>query len=261
MNNPYAENNFNPIGFNSIKETGFPVQGIGHSSPVIWQLNYGFPLNNKYKRLFKRAFDIITCIILIPVILSWLVPLMAIIIKLGSRGPVFFLQKRNGDGGRLFTCIKFRTMVVNEEADLLAARHDDIRVTAVGKFLRHYHIDELPQLFNVLIGDMSVIGPRPYMVNENLYYENLLEQYALRHTVKPGITGLAQSYGYFGSLQDLDNVKERVALDVTYVRSWTISMDIKILARTFMAIFGFEPEEEAAKLPERNKKIYNLEKY
>lgn len=252
MSNPYAENNFRSNNFNSLQEQVFPVPGIGHTSPVIWQLNYGFPLNNKYNRISKRIADIMIAIVLIPLVLSWLVPLLAIIIKLDSRGPVFFLQKRNGDGGRLFTCIKFRTMFVNEEADLLAARLNDIRVTGFGKFLRRYHIDELPQLFNVLVGDMSVIGPRPYMVNENLYYENMLEQYALRHTVKPGMTGLAQSYGYFGSLQDLDNVKERIALDVQYIRNWTIAMDIKILFRTFMMIIGIEPNEEPIKQSVRN---------
>jgi len=261
MSNPYAEDNFSSTGFNSLKESTFPVQGISHTSPVIWQLNYGFPLNNKYNRLGKRIIDITISMLLIPLVLSWLVPLLAIIIKLDSRGPVFFLQKRNGDGGKLFTCIKFRTMVVNEEADLLAARHNDIRVTGFGKFLRHYHIDELPQLFNVLIGDMSLIGPRPYMVNENLYYENLLEQYALRHTVKPGITGLAQSYGYFGSLHDLDHLKERVSLDMQYIRNWTIGMDIKIIFRTCMMVIGIEPTDEPIKQLERNKNFYNLEKY
>jgi len=140
-------------------------------------------------------------------------------------------------------------MIVNTDADIVAACKGDKRVTRLGKFLRHYHLDELPQLFNVLIGDMSIVGPRPYMVNENLYYETLVDMYAYRHSVKPGITGLAQSFGYFGSFHDLEKVKERVELELTYINNWSLAMDIKILFRTFMMVFGLgEKNKETAVL-------------
>ena len=196
------------------------------------------PLDNFWNALLKRGFDIIVSIILIVCILSWLIPLLAIIIKLNSRGPVFFLQKRNKNGGLLFTCIKFRSMFVNNEADTLVASENDARITSVGKFIRKYHIDELPQLINVLIGDMSLIGPRPHMVSENIKYENLLHEYDCRHAIKPGITGLAQSLGNFGS-SNLEQVKERVRLDIEYINKWSLILDIKILCRTSLSMLGF----------------------
>ena len=205
----------------------------------IYSIPGSVPLENTWNAGIKRCFDIIVSLVLIAGILSWLIPLLAILIKLDSRGPVFFLQKRNKNGGRFFTCIKFRSMFVNEEADTLVASENDKRITRVGKILRRYHIDELPQLLNVLTGDMSVIGPRPHMVSENIIYENLLQNYDYRHTVKPGITGLAQSLGNFGSTSDLEKVKERVRLDIQYINSWSFGMDIKILYRTALIIFGF----------------------
>ena len=237
MNSILVENNFQSSTIKASPEATYPMHRIKLSATA-------FPLNNKYSRFIKRTVDVCISLVLIPLVLSWLIPLLALLIKLDSRGPVFFLQTRNGHGGKLFTCIKFRTMFVNEEADLLAARQDDPRITRFGNFLRHYHLDELPQLFNVLMGDMSVIGPRPYMVNENLYYEGLLETYSYRHIVKPGITGLAQSYGYFGSIQDLDHVKQRIELDLLYISNWTAGMDAKILFRTFKMVIGFGKEDE-----------------
>lgn len=130
-------------------------------------------------------------------------------------------------------------MFVNKDADILVACENDKRITRFGKFLRNYHIDELPQLFNVLIGDMSIIGPRPHMISENIMYANLLQEYAYRHTVKPGIAGLAQSLGNFGSTHDLEKVKERVRLDILYINKWSLSMDIKILYRTSLIMLGF----------------------
>jgi len=206
------------------------------------------PLEKKHNLVIKRFFDISFSIVLMLCLLSWMIPLFAILIKLDSRGPVFFRQRRNRNGGSLFTCIKFRTMIVNEEADLVAACRNDARITAVGKFLRHYHLDELPQLLNVLCGHMSVIGPRPYMVAENIYYENLLQSYSYRHSVKPGITGLAQSFGYVGSYHDLQKVKERVDLDILYIRKWSLQMDAKILYRTFMSLFGINFQDELKNL-------------
>lgn len=201
------------------------------------------PLNKIHNKAFKRCFDVTGSVFLIVTVLSWLTPLIAILIKLDSRGPVFFRQKRNRKDGGVFTCLKFRTMIVNDEADFLAARENDHRITQFGKFLRRNHLDELPQLINVLIGQMSLIGPRPYMIQENIYYENLLQTYSQRHAIKPGITGLAQSYGYFGSYHELQKVKERVRLDILYVRKWSPGMDIMILYRTFMMAIGARSRE------------------
>ncbi|HUS01169.1 MAG TPA: sugar transferase [Chitinophagaceae bacterium] len=200
--------------------------------------NINTPLGNSWNVIIKRGFDILISLVLIAAILSWLIPLLAILIKLDSRGPVFFLQKRNKDGGRLFTCIKFRSMFVNKEADILVACENDKRITRFGKFLRKCHIDELPQLINVLIGDMSIIGPRPHMVSENIIYGNLFREYDFRHSVRPGITGLAQSYGNFGATTDLEKVKERIVFDIQYISSWSLKMDIKILYRTFLLMLG-----------------------
>ncbi len=198
--------------------------------------SFHFPLKKIHNLLIKRTFDILLSVVLIIGILSWLFPLLAILIKLDSGGPVFFLQKRNRHAGKLFTCIKFRTMVINDEADVLAAIVNDKRVTRIGKFLRLYHLDELPQLFNVLLGDMSMIGPRPNMVHENLYYESMLDAYDQRHAIKPGITGLAQSYGYFGSHHEIDHVKKRIDLDICYIQQWTLLIDIQILFRTVLML-------------------------
>lgn len=202
------------------------------------------PLEKKHNLFIKRIIDISISIILILGLLSWMMPLFALLIKLDSRGPVFFSQKRNRNGGSLFTCIKFRTMIINEEADLVPACRNDPRITAVGKFLRGYHLDELPQLLNVLCGHMSVVGPRPYMISENEYYENMLQYYSYRHSVKPGITGLAQSFGYVGSYHDLQIVKKRIDLDILYIKNWSLRMDARILYRTFMSLFGFNFHEE-----------------
>lgn len=196
------------------------------------------PLNNSWNSLIKRGFDILISMVLIICVLSWLIPLLSIFIKLDSAGTVFFLQKRNKNGGRLFTCIKFRSMHENNDADILAATENDKRITKVGKFLRDYHIDELPQLFNVLAGDMSIIGPRPHMISENVIYANMLQEYDYRHTVKPGITGLAQSIGNFGATGDIEKIKERVRLDIQYINKWSLAMDIKILYRTSLIMLG-----------------------
>ena len=129
------------------------------------------PLDSVSKRIIKRSVDIFLSSIVIIGILSWLIPIMALLINLDSKGPVFFLQKRNKRGGKTFTCIKFRSMIENEDADMLQATADDERITKLGRFLRNHYLDELPQFFNVLVGDMSLIGPRPHMVSDNNKYE------------------------------------------------------------------------------------------
>ena len=202
-------------------------------------LQLQLPLDNSSKRIIKRSGDILLSSLIIVGILSWLIPIIGVLIKLDSKGPVFFLQKRNKRGGKTFTCIKFRSMIENEEADLLQASADDERITKFGRFLRNHYLDELPQFFNVLLGDMSFIGPRPHMVSDNNKYEELIEFYDYRHKVKPGITGLSQAMGYVGETRNIQAMRDRVQLDIFYVRHWTLRLDLKILWNTIRKIAGF----------------------
>jgi lipopolysaccharide/colanic/teichoic acid biosynthesis glycosyltransferase len=197
------------------------------------------PLDSISKRIMKRSVDIILSSIVIVGILSWFIPVMALLIKLDSKGPVFFLQRRNKRGGKVFTCIKFRSMIENEDADLLQATANDERITKIGRFLRNHYLDELPQFFNVLVGDMSFIGPRPHMINDNNKYEELIEFYDYRHKVKPGITGLSQAMGYVGETRNIQAMRDRIQLDIFYVRHWSLQFDLKIVWHTFRKIAGF----------------------
>ena len=197
------------------------------------------PLDSISKRIIKRSGDIFLSSIVIVGILSWLIPIMALLIKLDSKGSIFFLQKRNKRGGKTFTCIKFRSMIENEDADMLQATADDERITKFGRFLRNHYLDELPQFFNVLVGDMSFIGPRPHMVTDNNKYEELIEFYDYRHKVKPGITGLSQAMGYVGETRNIQAMRDRVQLDIFYVRHWSWPLDLKILWHTLRKIARF----------------------
>jgi lipopolysaccharide/colanic/teichoic acid biosynthesis glycosyltransferase len=196
------------------------------------------PLDSVSKRIIKRSVDVFLSSLVIVGILSWLIPVMALLIKLDSKGPVLFLQRRNKRGGKVFTCIKFRSMIENEDADLLQATANDERITKFGRFLRNHYLDELPQFFNVLAGDMSFIGPRPHMVSDNNKYEELIEFYDYRHKVKPGITGLSQAMGYVGETRNIQSMRDRVQLDIFYVRHWSAGLDIKILWYTLRKIVG-----------------------
>ena len=198
-----------------------------------------FSKDTQLKFIAKRLLDILLSIFVIVFFLSWFTPLIALFIKLDSRGPVFFLQKRNKRNGKIFICIKFRTMIVNAEADRLPASDFDRRITRVGKFLRDHYMDELPQFFNTLMGDMSIVGPRPHMISDNELYTELIDHYHLRYKVKPGITGLAQVMGYTGSNNDFQKMKYRVYLDIFYVRHSSFKLDIKILWHTLRRVIGF----------------------
>lgn len=221
----------------------FEALDVAHVQPVLY-LNFTSPLEKPFLLFLKRVFDIVVSVILIVGLLSWLAPLIALFIKIESRGPVFFLQKRNKRKGLLFPCIKFRTMIVNQQADTIAACADDCRITKVGKFLRHHHLDELPQLFNVFLGDMSLIGPRPHMVSDNKRYEQLIDKYDLRHNVKPGITGLAQATGHYGFIAGESEMKQRVQLDLQYIQNWSVKMDLQILYKTFLKTIAFNPRNK-----------------
>ena len=195
------------------------------------------PLDICFNRFFKRVFDISFSIFMITCILSWLIPTLAFLIKVDSKGPVFFLQKRNKKNGKLFNCIKFRSMIMNEDADLNNATKNDSRITRIGKLLRNSHLDEFPQFINVLMGDMSVVGPRPHMISDNMNYEKLIDHYSHRSTVKPGITGLAQVMGFAGSVTNLNEMINRVKMDNIYIRHWSLKLDLAILYRTIFKPF------------------------
>jgi putative colanic acid biosynthesis UDP-glucose lipid carrier transferase len=195
------------------------------------------PLGKKHNQAIKRLFDIIISVAVILLIISWLLPVLALLIKMDSQGPIFFIQKRSKKGGKLFNCLKLRTMRVNKAADMLPALSNDDRITRLGRFLRLSHLDELPQFINVLIGDMSVIGPRPHMVTDNAKFNKVLNFYNDRHFVKPGITGLAQSFGYHGPINNFDHLDKKIAYDIFYIKNWSAIMDVKIFIRTIGMIF------------------------
>ncbi|HET6995001.1 MAG TPA: sugar transferase [Chitinophagaceae bacterium] len=187
--------------------------------------------------MIKRSFDILFSFLFIVLVLSWLLPIVAVWIKLDSKGPVFFSQRRMGRNGIIFRCFKFRTMVINDEADERQADHNDERVTRAGRFLRNTNIDELPQLFNVLIGEMSFIGPRPHMLSDCIRFSFVVSSYNFRTLVKPGITGLAQVKGYRGPAKDYESIVNRYHWDAIYVNKAGLWLDIKIMGKTLSHFF------------------------
>lgn len=182
----------------------------------------------------KRIFDLLIAVIIIIFVLSWLLPILALLIRLDSKGPVFFVQKRVGRYRRLFACYKLRTMVVNDQADHRPVAGDDARITRLGSWLRRSHLDELPQFFNVLLGSMSVVGPRPYMPADCHAFEKIVVDGDFRHRVRPGITGLAQSRGLHDGYCDRSIVLQRYHCDAYYVRNAGIGLDLHILGRTLL---------------------------
>ena len=201
------------------------------------------PLDGWNRQLIKRVFDIVFSLLVILLLLSWLIPLLAILIKLDSKGPVFFKQQRTGRGNKSFWCYKLRSMVVNDASDLLQATKDDKRITRVGMFLRKTSLDELPQFLNVLLGSMSVVGPRPHMLKHTQDFSAELDSFMVRHQIKPGITGLAQAKGYRGETKDFEHKKNRVKLDLFYVRNWSLWLDIKIIVETGLKLFKWFEED------------------
>jgi len=176
-------------------------------------------------------------------LLSWLTPILAILIKLESKGSVFFKQTRNGFNYKEFDCYKFRSMTPNKEAHLYQVTKGDNRITNVGKVIRKTSIDELPQFFNVLFGDMSVVGPRPHMVSHTNMYAESVDKFMVRHFVKPGITGLAQVSGFRGEVESEKDIINRVKYDIFYVENWSLLLDIKISVQTL--INALRGEEKA----------------
>ena len=183
-------------------------------------------------RYIKRVFDLVFSIAIIIGILSWLTPILAIIIKLDSKGPVFISQKRNGLNYKIFKCYKFRSMEKNDKYDMNLALKNDLKITKVGKFIRKTSIDELPQFFNVLLGDMSIVGPRPHPISHNDKYALMADKFMARHFVKPGITGLAQIKGYRGEVETDQDIINRVKYDIFYMENWSILLDLEIIFKT-----------------------------
>ncbi len=200
------------------------------------------PLEVLVNRVFKRLFDIFFSLGVILFIFPILFPVFALLIKISSKGPVFFKQKRSGKNNEEFTCLKFRTMRVNNEADEKQATRNDPRITKIGAFLRKTSLDELPQFFNTLWGDMSVVGPRPHMVRHTQEYSEMIDKFMVRHFAKPGITGWAQVKGYRGDTNDPALMQKRVELDVWYVENYSILLDIKIILLTIWVIIRGQKE-------------------
>lgn len=185
----------------------------------------------------KRVLDIALSIAFIALVMTWLVPIMAVIIRITSKGPAFFVQRRTGLFGKEFNCYKFRTMYVNADADVRQVSINDDRITPIGKFLRVTHLDETPQFFNVLMGEMSVVGPRPHMLFHTYHYSECIPYYNLRHEVKPGITGMAQIKDYIGEINGERELRKRIQWDIYYMKHQNMLLDIQILLTTFKQVF------------------------
>jgi putative colanic acid biosysnthesis UDP-glucose lipid carrier transferase len=190
------------------------------------------PLDDVGNRIKKRLYDIFVSSLIIVLILSWLLPLIALLVWLESRGPIFFVQQRSGKNGQIFNCIKFRSMKVNREANEKQAMKNDDRITRMGKFMRKTNIDELPQFFNVWMSDMSIVGPRPHMLKHTDDYSKLIRQYMIRHFLKPGITGWAQINGYRGETRTVKDMNDRVQYDLWYLENWSLWLDTRVILLT-----------------------------
>ena len=222
-------NDFSRIGSGALRTTayaGFPVVGLRY-----------FPLDDAENRLFKRSFDILFSILFLALIFSWLAPIIALMIKLNSKGPIFFKQDRWGLNNEKIVCYKFRTMRhanAEVETEFKQAGKNDERVTSLGKFLRKTSIDELPQFLNVLKGDMSVVGPRPHPIPLSIESKDIVQNYMMRHLVKPGISGWAQVNGSRGEVQSPAEMRRRVAFDLWYIENWSFWLDCQIIFQTIV---------------------------
>ncbi len=198
------------------------------------------PLEEPHWRNVKRMFDVAFSLFALITICSWLFPILAILIKLNSKGPIFFAQKRQGRDKKEFDCYKFRSMYVNKNSDTIQATKGDSRITKIGNILRKTSLDELPQFWNVLKGDMSIVGPRPHMMKHNIEYSKIIDDYMVRQLVKPGITGWAQINGFRGETKEDIEMSNRVEYDVWYVENWYFLLDLKIIFLTVWNVFKGE---------------------
>ncbi len=198
------------------------------------------PFDEPVNQVLKRFFDILFSLFVIVFILSWLTPLLFLLVKNESKGPLLFKQTRDGLNGKTFKCYKFRSMVINELSEDIQATKEDIRITKIGRFLRKTSMDELPQFYNVLKGEMSIVGPRPHMLSQTKKYAKIVDKFMVRHFVKPGITGLAQVRGYRGEVEKNEDMENRVKLDIFYIENWSFILDIKIIGQTIINVFKGE---------------------
>jgi len=211
--------------------------GYIETQPVLNQGKY--PLDFYSNFLLKRIFDVVFSILVLVLICSWLFPLIAILIKSSSKGSVFFVQKRYGFHEEVFNCIKFRTMIINEDSAIKTTEENDSRITRIGKFLRRTSLDEMPQFINVLKGEMSVVGPRPHMLAVDNFYKPKIGRYTLRSLANPGITGLAQVSGFRGDSGNVEvEMNKRILADAYYIRNWSFVLDIVIILKTIVLVIG-----------------------
>ncbi|HMO60635.1 MAG TPA: undecaprenyl-phosphate glucose phosphotransferase [Ferruginibacter sp.] len=195
------------------------------------------PLDDVGNRIKKRVLDVVVSLFVVIFILSWLVPILGLLIFLESRGPIFFSQLRSGRNNKTFYCHKFRSMRVNKESDTKQATKNDNRITRIGRFIRKTSLDEFPQFINVLKGEMSLVGPRPHMVKHTSDYSKIVDQFMIRQFLKPGITGWAQINGYRGEITEDTQLINRVNDDLWYLENWNIWLDIRIMFLTVYKVF------------------------
>ncbi|MBS1590814.1 MAG: sugar transferase [Bacteroidetes bacterium] len=235
MKSIYKKNKGKYFGYSTFNDNNLLLNFVeGSLIAQSFYVNISFP---------KRVFDILFSLSVILCVFSWLFPLIALLIKLNSRGAVFFVQDRVGLNGTLFKCYKFRTMnVVNVKYMYTPTTCSDNRVTAIGKLLRKTNLDELPQFINVLLGQMSVVGPRPHAVAFHKTYASFIENIDVRLLVKPGITGMAQIRGYRGDVEDFEEnkfrTKKRIAFDILYIKLWSFKTDMWIVYTTVVQMLG-----------------------
>ncbi|MBX7226797.1 MAG: undecaprenyl-phosphate glucose phosphotransferase [Chitinophagales bacterium] len=201
------------------------------------------PLEFFINRFLKRLFDFCFSFLVFALILWWLIPIISLLVKFTSKGPVFFIQERSGLKNQVFKVYKFRTMYMNDDAHTRQAEKGDPRITPIGSILRKTNLDEIPQFINVFLGHMSVIGPRPHMIRHTEEYSQLIDKFMVRHFVKPGITGWAQVNGYRGEIKDHQDLENRVMADVWYIENWSLLLDLRII---LMTVFNMVKGEEKA---------------
>jgi putative colanic acid biosynthesis UDP-glucose lipid carrier transferase len=246
--NPFIYNLMHKAEMECIRFKIVPDLSVFINQPVV--INYvgdlpvlslrSEPLDDVGNRVKKRVFDVTISIFVLVFILSWLIPLMSLLIKLESRGPIFFAQLRSGRNNKTFFCFKFRSMRNNSDADKKQATRNDSRITRIGRIMRKTSLDEFPQFINVLKGEMSIVGPRPHMVKHTTDYSKLVDQYMIRQFLKPGITGWAQVNGYRGEITETEQIQNRVNYDLWYLENWSIWLDIRIMFLTVYNVFRGE---------------------
>ena len=221
----------------SALETNFRFDKMGNFTVLCARTE---PLENLENRFKKRLFDIIVSLFAIVFVLSWLYPILAILIKIQNPGPVLFKQLRSGRDNKPFWCFKFRSMKMNDASNHLQASLNDDRITSIGKFMRRTSLDEFPQFFNVLFGHMSAIGPRPHMLAHTEQYRKIIDKYMIRQFLKPGISGWAQVNGFRGETKEVSKMEERVEHDIWYMENWSVMLDVKVIFFTIINVFKGE---------------------